>query len=162
MRFDEWKPTQNSFLPALNLTPILCKKIAIQNTKATEPKKLVEKKNHLQIIIILKKVVDTTTIMKRILDLEVNLTFGRLFASTQVVEKQLTKIISDNKAVQFWLNSLESNIVKAKKSHFWYFIIFLKAKIRIKNRSKLTVLLDTDAKINIMTQKVMKDVGLTK
>lgn len=38
---------------------------------------------------------------------------------------------------------------------------FLKAKIRLKNGSKVSVLLDTDTEINIMTQEVMEDIGFT-
>lgn len=37
---------------------------------------------------------------------------------------------------------------------------FLKAKIKLENRFKITVFLDTDAKINIMIKKIIENVGL--
>ncbi len=58
-----------------------------------------------------------TTITKRILDLEVNLTVGKLLVSALSFEKQLTKAISEDGAIQFRLNTLESNAVEAKKPH---------------------------------------------
>ena len=102
----------------------------------------------------------TITITKYILDCGVNLTIGELIALVPVIEKQLIKAIFENKAVQFQVNSLESNAIEAKKSHFWYFMGFPKAKIRHKNVLKLIAFLDTGAEINVMTQEVMEDAGL--
>lgn len=57
------------------------------------------KKTHSQVINVLKESVGATTITKRILDLRVNLTVGKLLASALAVEKQLTKAIIEDKAV---------------------------------------------------------------
>lgn len=56
----------------------------------------------------MKKSVGANTITKRILDLGVNVTVGELLASALAVEKQLTKAISENEAVQFHVNVLSS------------------------------------------------------
>lgn len=62
-------------------------------------KKTIERKKHLQIINVLKKSVKTTTIIKRILNLEVNLTIGKLLFSALTIENQLTKAITEDKAI---------------------------------------------------------------
>lgn len=59
----------------------------------------------------LNKFVDTITITKRILDLEINLTFGKLLLSVSATKKQLIKTITKDKAIQFWAQALESDIV---------------------------------------------------
>lgn len=56
---------------------------------------------------VLKESVEVTMITKRILDLRVNLTISKLFVSTPVIEKQLTKAITIDKAIQFRTNSLD-------------------------------------------------------
>lgn len=50
---------------------------------------------------LLKKSVDFTTIIKYILDLEVNLTVDKLLALALVTEKQLTKAIIKNETIKF-------------------------------------------------------------
>lgn len=45
-------------------------------------------------------------IIKRILNLEVSLTIGKLLAFALVVKKWLTKAISEDKIVQFRINTL--------------------------------------------------------
>ncbi len=108
---------------------------------------------------ILRESVVATTITKHILDLGVSLTVDKLLASVSAVEKQLTKAISENETVQFRVNTLESNAVEAKKSHFWYSIGSPKAKVRLEDGSKVTALLDKDAEINVLTLKVKEDAG---
>ena len=55
---------------------------------------------------------------------------------------------------------MESSIVDASNSHSQYSISSSQAKISLKDSTKVTVLYDTDAKINIMTCEVIKDVSL--
>lgn len=55
---------------------------------------------------VLKESVRATTITKRILDLGVSLTVGELLASAPAVEKQLSKAISEDEAVQFRVNTV--------------------------------------------------------
>lgn len=52
-----------------------------------KPKKAIEKKKHLRVVNVLKKSVGAKTITKRILNLEMNLTVGKLLASAPAVEK---------------------------------------------------------------------------
>ncbi len=59
----------------------------------------------------LKESVGATIITKHIPDLGVNLTVGELLASAPTVEKQLTKAITEDEAVQFRVNTLESSII---------------------------------------------------
>ena len=66
---------------------------------ASTIRKSVEKKRHPQVVNILKEYVEATTIIKRILDLRVSLTVGKLLAFASAVEKQLTKAISECNAV---------------------------------------------------------------
>ncbi len=119
-----------------------------------------EKKKHLRVVNILKEYVGATTITKRIRHLGVNLTVGEFLASAPAFVKQLTKTISENDAVQFGVNGSESNAVEGKKSHSRYSIRFSKAKVRRKDGSKVTALLDTGTEVNIMTREVMEDAGL--
>lgn len=99
------------------------------DAEATELKRPVERKKHPRVVNILKESVGATTITKRILDLGVNLTVDELLASAPAVEKQLTKAISEDEAVQFRVNTLESNAVEARKSHSWYSMGSQKAKV---------------------------------
>ena len=57
------------------------------DAEAGKPQKMVEKKKYLRVINVLKKSVGTTTITKRILDLDVNLTVDELLASAPGIEK---------------------------------------------------------------------------
>ena len=86
---------------------------------------------------------------------------GELLASAPAVEKQLTKAIFEDEAVQFQVNNLESNAVDAKKPHSGYSIGSPKAKMRLEDGSKITASLDTGADIKIITREVIEDVGLT-
>ena len=72
---------------------------AIPDAEVTKPKKQVERKKHPRAGNVLKESVGATTITKYILDSGVNLTVGEFLASAQAVEKQLTKAISENKAM---------------------------------------------------------------
>lgn len=72
------------------------------------PRNNVERKKNPRVVNVLKESGGTTTIIKRILDLGVNFTIGELFASATAVEKQLTKAISEDEAVQFRVNALSS------------------------------------------------------
>ena len=79
---------------------------AILDADTATAKKSIERKKHPRIVNALKESIGATTIKKRILYLAVNFTIGKLLASTPVVEKQVTKAISKNEAVQFFLNVL--------------------------------------------------------
>lgn len=71
----------------------------MSDAKTGKPKKTVKRKKHLRVVNILKKSVGAMTIIKRILDLRVNLTIGQLLASAPAVEKQLTKTITKDEVV---------------------------------------------------------------
>ena len=102
-----------------------------------------------------------TTITKRILDLEINLTVDKLLAFALAVKKQLTKAISKNEAIQFQVNTLSSAAVfEASISYSWWFMGLQKAKVRLENSFKFTALLNTGAKINIITRKLMEEANL--
>lgn len=64
-------------------------------------KKSVKCKKNPRVIGVLKELVGTTRIIKRILDLEINLTVDKLLTSALVVEKQLIKTSTKDKAIQF-------------------------------------------------------------
>ncbi len=71
-----------------------------------------------------------TTITKRILNLRVSLIVGELLASALAVEKQLTKAISEDEAVQFRVNTLGSaEVLEAPTPDSWYSIRSPKAKV---------------------------------
>lgn len=54
-------------------------------------------------------------ITKRIIDLGVNLRVSELWASAPAVEKQLTKVMTEDEIVQFWVNTLDlSKAIKIK------------------------------------------------
>lgn len=61
----------------------------------------------------LKEFVGATTIAKRILDLKVNLTVDELLVSVPAIEKQLTKAITEDKTMQFRVNTLELSSVNS-------------------------------------------------
>ncbi len=141
-------------------TPNLSQEAAMPDAEASEPKRIVERKKYPRVVNVLKESVGATIITKRILDLGVNLTVEELLASAPAVEKQLTKAITEDKAVQFRFNTLESSSIDARNSHSWYSIGSSKAKVRLEDGSKVTALLDTGAKINVITREVMGDAGL--
>lgn len=64
--------------------------------EAFEPRMIIERKKHLQFVIMFKKSVDTTIITKDILNLGVNLTVDNFLVSALAFEKQLTKTIIEN------------------------------------------------------------------
>ncbi len=160
MRFSQWEPVQDSFLPAPISASVPSQEGAMPDAGVTEPKKQVERKKHRRVVNILKESLGAMTIIKNILDLGVNVTVGELLASASAVEKQPTKAISEDAAVQFQVNTLELNAVDTKKPHSWDSKGSSKAKVRLEDGSKITALLDTGAGINVMTREVMEDTGL--
>lgn len=104
--------------------------------------------------------VGVTTSTKRILDLKMNLTVGELLALALAIEKQLTKAITKDKAIQFWVNTLEFSFIDIQNSNLQYSIGFPKAKIRLENSFKIIAFLDTSAEINIITRKIIEGAGL--
>lgn len=110
---------------------------------------------------VLKESVGAGTITKRILDLGISLTVGKLLVSAPAVKKQLTKAISEDKAVQFRVNILElAEVFEASISYSWYSMGSPKAKVCLKDSSKVTALLDTSVEIYVMTRDLMEDANL--
>lgn len=88
------------------------------------------------------------------------MTVGKLLALALAVEKQYTKAITEDKGVQFPVNTLKSSFVDAWNSNSWYFISSLKAKVGLENGFEFTILLDTGTKMNVMTRKIIEDADL--
>ena len=108
IRFGEWEPIRENSAPSppivtLSTTP----ETAMPPADIAISKKNVERKKHPRVVNILKETVGATTITKRILDLGISLTVGKLLASALAVEKQLTKAISKDEAVLFQVNTLK-------------------------------------------------------
>lgn len=162
VQFSEWEPIRESPVPSLLLaTPSVILEIAMPNADMAITKKSIERKRYPRVINVLKESVKVTTITKRILDLGVSFIIGKLLASATAVEKQPTKAISKDKDVQFYVNTLVlAEVLKAPTSYSWYSIGLLKVKIHLKDGFKLTTLLDTGAKINVMTKKLMENTNL--
>lgn len=75
-----------------------------------------------------------------------NLTVGELLASAPAVEKQLTKAICEDEAVQFRVSTLSSGeALEATKPGSWCCMGAPKAEV--------------DAEINLMTRELMEDAG---
>lgn len=58
------------------------------------------------------------------------------------------------------MNTLVSSTIDAWKAQLWYVMVFLMAKVMLKDDFKIIILMDTGLKINVKTQKVMKDASL--
>lgn len=104
----------------------------------------------------MKESIGAITIIKRILDLWVNLIIDKLLASAPAIEKQFIKAITKDDAVQFRFNTLELSIVNTQNSYLWYSIGSPKAPVRLVDSYKVTTFLDTGAEINIITRKVIE------
>ena len=162
VRFGEWEPIRDSPVPApLFATPPVTSETAMSDADMATTKKSVERKRYPRVVNVLKEFVGATTITKRILDLRVSLTVGELLASTPAVEKQLTKALSEDEAVQFYVNTLGSaEVLEAPTPYSWYSMGSPKAKVRLEDGSKVTALLDTGAEINVMIKELMEDANL--
>ncbi|MCJ1347605.1 hypothetical protein MMC31_005833, partial [Peltigera leucophlebia] len=160
VRFGEWEPVKDSSLPDPTPTvPSSTQEEVMPDVEGTTAKKPVERKKHPRVVNVLKESAGPTNITKRILDLGVSLTVGELLASAPAVEKQLTKAISEDEAVQFRVNSVDiGNPVHIKDS--WHSMGSPKIKVRLEDGPKVRALLDTGAEINVMTSEVMEDAGL--
>lgn len=161
VRFGEWRPEKNSPPPPVPGT--FSEPNPDQTMLDSEPKvkKNIERKKQPRVVGVLKESVGATMITKQILDLGVNLTVGELLASAPAVEKQLTKAISEDEAIQFRVNSLDTdNYQEAATSPTWYSMGSPKTKVRLEDGSKVLALLDTGAEIDLMTREVMEDAGL--
>ncbi len=109
VRFVKWEPVRkNPVLSSPIATLSTAPETAMLDADTATVKKSGERKKHPQVVNVLKESVGATTITKRILDLGVNVTVGELLTSALTVEKQLTKVISEDEAVQFYVNSLSS------------------------------------------------------
>ena len=113
IRFGEWEPVRDTPAPAsISVSapiPSPSQEAAMPDAEASEPRKTVERKKHPRVVNVLKESMGATAITKRILDLGVNLTVGELLASAPAIEKQLIKAIIEDEAIQFRVNTLESN-----------------------------------------------------
>lgn len=69
------------------------------NIKRSQVKKNIERKKYFYIVNVLKKFVGATTISKHILDLEVNVTVGKLLTSAPAIKKQLIKAFFEDEGV---------------------------------------------------------------
>lgn len=103
VRFGEWKPIKHNLLSGTTLTPIAfaVSEKPMPDLEGGVTKKNVERKKHFRVVNVLKKSVRATTIIKRILDVGVNIAVSKLLASVAAVEKQLTKAISKDEAILF-------------------------------------------------------------
>lgn len=102
-RFDEQESVQGNFL--LKTAPIFALLVVpeevMPDMEESQVKKNIKRKRYPCVVNVLKESVGATTIIKRILDLEVNLTMSKLLAFALAVEKQFTKAIFEDEAVQF-------------------------------------------------------------
>lgn len=69
------------------------------DAKASKTKRMVERKKYPWLVNVLKESIGATIIIKRILDLGVNLTIAKLLTSTLVIEKQLTKTMTEDETM---------------------------------------------------------------
>ena len=159
IRFGSYEPAKEAPIPPLP-TPI--DRATPEETMTdvdSVAKKDLERKRHPRVVNVLKESVGATTITKRILDLGVSLTLEELLASAPAVEKQLTKAISEDEAVQFRVSLVDIDN-PAHINNCWYSMGSPKIKVRLEDGSKVTALLDTGVEINVMTREVMEDAGL--
>lgn len=63
------------------------------DVKTSKAEKIIKRRKHSRVINVLMELISISTITKRILDLEINLTAGKLIILALVVKKQLTKAI---------------------------------------------------------------------
>lgn len=89
----------------------------MSDTEAFKSRKTVDKKKSLQIVNILKEFVSATTITKHILDLKISLNVGDLFAGAPVMEKQLTKTITENLLIEFRVHNVQSHMIDYMNPH---------------------------------------------
>ena len=109
----------------------------------------------------MKEPVGATTITKRILDLGVSLTFSELLAFAPAVEKQFTKAIFEDEAIQFRVNTTElAEALETSTPYSWYSMESPKAKVYLEDGSKVMALLDTSGEINVITRELMEDTNL--
>ncbi len=133
-------------------TPSAAPETAMLDVDTAMAKKSFKRKKHSRVINVLKESVWATRITKRILDLRVNFTAAELLASTPSVEKQLLKVIPEDEAHQFRVNTLSSaEGFEAISPYSWYFMVSLQAKVCLEDSSKVTALLNTGAEINVIT-----------
>lgn len=89
------------------------------------------------------------------------LTIDKLLAFTIKVRKQLIKVYYKDKVIKFYLNILELiYLLKFSAYYFCYSIGLFKDKLCLKNKFKVTTLLNIDTIIKILTKKLMKDAHL--
>lgn len=159
IRFGSYKPAKKASIPP-SPTPI--ERATPEETMTdvnSVAKKGLERKKHPRVVNVLKELVGATTMTKRILDLGVSSTVEELLVSALAVEKQRTKAISEKKALQFRVRSVDiDNPVHI--NNCWYSMSSSKIKVRLEDGSKVIALLDTGAEINVMTREVMENAGL--
>jgi hypothetical protein len=71
------------------------------------------------------------------------------------VQKIFFKILFDEDVIKFHINSIKFRSITQKKEKQWYVYEFFKTKIMIKNVVKITKLMNSKAKINVMIKKLM-------
>ncbi len=64
-------------------------------------------------------------------------------------------MLFDENVIKFHVNSIKSRSITQKKKEQWYVCEFFKTKIIIKNIVKITKLMNSKTKINVMIKKLM-------
>lgn len=105
VRFGEYKLVKDismsAIMAVLALTLSFSQEAAMLDVETSKSKKIIKRKKYLQVVNLLKEFIEATTITKYILDLEVILTIDKLLALALAIEKQHTKAITEDKAMQF-------------------------------------------------------------
>ncbi len=70
-------------------------------------------------------------------------------------QKIFFKILFDEDVIKFHVNSIRSRSITQKKEKQWYVCEFFKTKIIIKNVVKITKLMNSETKINVMIKRLM-------
>lgn len=107
MKFGKSELARDASVLASTLAPALTlnqfQETAMPDAEAVESRKAIEKKSYPQIVNLLKKSVGAITITKRILNLRVNLTIGKLLALAPAIKNSLQKLLLRTRPYNFGL-----------------------------------------------------------
>jgi hypothetical protein len=111
--------------------------------------------NKSRIIDIWKNEMNEKKFLIKLKSVQIIFSLIEIIVFVSLVQKIFFKILFDEDVIKFHVNSIRSRSTTQKKEKQWYVCEFFKAKIIIESVVKITELMNSEAKINVMIKRLM-------
>ncbi len=111
--------------------------------------------NKFRIIDIWKNEVNEKKFLTKLKSAQIIFSLIEVIVFVSLAQKIFSKTLSEDDVIKFHVNSIKSRSTTQKKEEQWYVCEFSKAKIIIEDVVKITELMNSETKINVMIRRLM-------